>query len=202
MTARSSVIGAVLAGGKSTRMGTEKALLPINSRPMVQYAAETLGRVFEKVIIVGGGREKFGLLKLHIARDIYEECGPLGGIHAALRCAKHRSVFILSCDTPYIPSELVEHIIRFDSPEWTRIAVFEGVLQPLCGLYDASSLNEIEHDLEEGRYSVLKTLQEIEHVEIPITADLPFFALRMFSNVNRPEDYKSLTDPDQGHHNG
>jgi len=202
MTDRSSVLGAVLAGGKSTRMGTDKALLPINGRPMVQFAAETLSTVFSNVIVVGADEEKFGFLNLPIAPDIFEGCGPLGGIHAALTFAKPRSVFVLSCDIPFIPSRLVDYIVRFDSAEGTRIATFEGMLQPLCGLYNSASLTAIEHDLHAGKYSILKTLQNLGHAEIPITPDLPFYAPRMFLNVNRPEDYQTLAISEQGNRHG
>ncbi|MCX6135575.1 MAG: molybdenum cofactor guanylyltransferase [Ignavibacteriales bacterium] len=202
MTKRSDVLGAVLAGGKSTRMGTEKALLPVKGRPMIQYAAETLAKVFAETVIVGGSQDKYGFLKCEIVPDLFEGCGPLGGIHAALHRSKPRAAFVLSCDTPFIPADLIEFLLRAKAPDLTVIATFDGVLQPLCGVYDASSFPEIDRDIEQGKYSVFKTLKNIEHVEIPITPDLPFFTPQLFWNMNRPEDYRILSQPDAGTSHG
>jgi molybdopterin-guanine dinucleotide biosynthesis protein A len=198
MSKRSDVLGAILAGGNSTRMGTEKALLPFKGRPMIQHAADTLSALFSEVVVVGGGKDKYGFLKLEVVPDVFEGCGPLGGIQAALNRAKPLPVFILSCDTPFIPVGLIEYILSFKSAAPTKIAIFDGVLQPLCGLYDSTSLGAIEHDLQEGKYSVLKTILNIDHVDVPITPDLPFFAPQIFWNVNRPEDYRFLSTLSNG----
>ena len=198
MSKRLDVLGAILAGGKSTRMGTEKALLPLNGQPMIQHAAETLSSLFSKVVIVGCAKDTYGFLKLEVVPDLFEGCGPLGGIHAALNRAKPLPVFVLSCDTPFIPVGFVEYLLSFKSAAPTRIPTFDGVLQPLCGLYDSTALGVIEDDLKEGKYSVLKTLPKLIHTVVPITPDLPFFTSQIFWNVNRPEDYRSISDPTTG----
>ena len=195
-------MGAILAGGKSTRMGTEKALLPLKGRPMIQYVADTLAAGFSEVIVVGGDKERFGFLKLEIVPDVFEGCGPLGGIQAALNRAKPLPVFVLSCDTPFIPAEMVDYVMNFKAAAPTKIATFDGVLQPLCGLYDGTSLSAIEDDIHKGKYSVLKTIQKLDHTVVPITPDLPFFNPQMFWNVNRPEDYHSISDPTERNTHG
>lgn len=202
MSKRSDVLGAILAGGKSTRMGTEKAILPLKGRPMIQYVADTLSALFSEVVVVGGENDKYGFLKHEVVPDVFEGCGPLGGIQAALNRAKPLSVFVLSCDTPFIPVGLIEYISSFKSAAPTKIATFDGVLQPLCGLYDSTSIGAIEHDLQGGKYSVLKTILNIEHTVVPITPDLPFFNPQIFWNVNRPEDYRMISDPSIGNPHG
>jgi molybdopterin-guanine dinucleotide biosynthesis protein A len=198
MSKRSDVLGAILAGGKSTRMGTEKALLPFKGQPMIQHVAETLSSLFSKVVVVGGAKDTYGFLKLEVVPDLFEGCGPLGGIQAALNRAKPLPVFVLSCDTPFIPVELIKYLLSFKSAAPTRITIFDGVLQPLCGLYDSTSRGVIEDDLREGKYSVFKTIPKIKHTVVPITPDLPFFTPQIFWNVNRPEDYRSISDPATG----
>ena len=198
MSKRSDVLGAILAGGKSSRMGMEKALLPLKGRPMIQYVVDTLSSRFSEVVIVGGGKDKYSFLELEVVPDVFEGCGPLGGIQAALNRARPLSVFVLSCDTPFIPVELIEYLLSFKSAAPTTIAISNGVLQPLCGLYDSTALGAIEHDLQEGKYSVLKTILNIDHTAVPITPDLPFFTPQMFWNVNRPEDYRLLSTISNG----
>ncbi len=195
MSSRADVLGAILTGGKSTRMGTEKALLPLRDRPMIQYVADTLASLFTEVVVVGGVKDTYGFLKLEVVPDVFRHCGPLGGIHAALNRAKPLPVFVLACDTPFIPVGLVEFMLSFTPAAPTKIATFDGVLQPLCGLYDGTSLGAIEHNLKWGKYSVLKTILKIGHTAVPITPDLPFFTPQIFWNVNRPEDYRMISDP-------
>ncbi len=202
MKKRSDIIGTILAGGKSTRMGTEKALLQVKGRPMIQCVAETLSTVFEEVIVVGGAKNTHRFLHLEVVPDAYEACGPLGGIHAALNRAKPKPVLVLSCDTPFIPAALIEYLLGTKSIKPSKIAAFQDVLQPLCGLYDGTSIRAIEDDLRKGKYSVLKTIQQIDHTVIPITPDLPFFNPQMFLNVNRPEDYQLISDSSAGDHLG
>jgi molybdopterin-guanine dinucleotide biosynthesis protein A len=198
MSKRSDVLAAILAGGKSTRMGTEKALLPFNGRPMIQHIADTLSSRFNEVVVVGGSKDTYGFLELEVVPDVFEGCGPLGGIQAALSRARPLPVFVLSCDTPFIPVELIEYLLSFKSAAPTSIAISDGVLQPLCGLYDSTALGAIEHDLQEGKYSILKTILNIDHTAVPITPDLPFFTPQIFWNVNRPEDYRLLSTISNG----
>jgi molybdopterin-guanine dinucleotide biosynthesis protein A len=175
-------------------MGTEKALLPLKGRPMIQYVADTLTSLFSKVVVVGGSKEKYGFLKIEVVPDVFEGCGPLGGIQAALNSAKPLPVFVLSCDTPFMPPGLIEYILAFQSTAPTKIASVDGMMQPLCGLYDGSALKTIVHDLQGEKYSVLKTIETINHTLVPITPDLPFFTPQIFWNVNRPEDYRLISD--------
>jgi molybdopterin-guanine dinucleotide biosynthesis protein A len=202
MNKRPDVVGAILAGGKSTRMGTEKALLPLRGRPLIQHVAETLSALFREVVVIGGSNDAFRFLKLEVVQDVFRGCGPLGGIQAALNRTKPLPVFVLSCDTPFIPVGLINYILNFSPAAPTKIATFEGVLQPLCGLYDSQSLDAIEHDLQVGKYSVLKTIQKIDHTTVPVTSDLPFFTPQIFWNVNRPEDYHMISGFAAGHSNG
>lgn len=193
MSKRSDFLGAILAGGKSTRMGTEKALLLLEGIPLIQHVARTLTSIFRDVAIIGGDRKKFDFLKLPMIPDVFEGSGPLGGIHAALSHSQPRSIFVLSCDTPFIPSQLVTYVLAFEHSAPTRIVSVDGEPQPLCGLYNPSCLSVMELDLRRGKYSVVKTLQEIEHSIIPITPDLPFYTPHMLRNLNRPKDYHSLS---------
>lgn len=202
MNKHSDVLGAILAGGKSMRMGTEKALLPLKGRPMIQHVADMLSALFTKVIVVGAATDRYSFLNLEILPDVYKRCGPLGGIHAALNRAKPMPVFVLSCDTPFIPPELVEHMLSITSAAPTKIASFEDFLQPLCGIYDSTSIGAIEDDLQAGRHSVFKTILNIDHTVIPITPDLPFYDPDIFRNVNRPEDYRMISDPSTGDTHG
>ena len=193
MNKRSDILGVVLAGGKSTRLGAEKALLPLRGRPMIQIVAETLSTVFADVIIAGGRFDQLGFLGLPVVSDSFPECGPLAGIHAALSHSQARSIFVLSCDTPFIPPELIEYVLDFKSSSPTKITLFEDKLQPLCGLYSAACLPFLRSDLEQGKLSVLKSLLNIDFAPVPISASQAFFTPELFRNINCPEDYQFIS---------
>lgn len=202
MRKRYDIVGAVLAGGKSTRMGSDKALLPVQGRPMIQIVAETLSHVFSDVIVAGGQADQFEYLRLPVIPDLFSGCGPMAGIHAALSYSKPSPIFILSCDTPFIPAELVRYIIDFESDFPTKIAQYDNEVQPLCGLYDASCLPQFQRDLENGKFSVVKSLDTIDFEPVPISPEQAFFNPNIFRNINRPEDYHSIPTLKPGKVNG
>ncbi len=200
MSLRSDITGVVLAGGKSTRMGTEKALLPIGGHPMITYVISTLKKIFTEVIVCGADSVRYEFLGVPIVQDIFPGCGPLAGIHSSLAHSKTQPVFVLSCDTPFVPEELVRYILDFSTSLQTRVAFSEGVLQPLCGLYAQECLPIMETDLRRAKYSIVRTLESIEYAAVSIGPNLSFYKQFIFSNVNRPEDYETISKSIRAHH--
>jgi molybdopterin-guanine dinucleotide biosynthesis protein A len=183
-------------------MGTEKALLPVQGRPMIQIVAETLSHVFTDVIVAGGRVGQFEHLRLPVIPDLFTGSGPMAGIHAALSYSRPRPVFVLSCDTPLIPIALIQHIVEFESHSPSKIAQYDNEVQPLCGLYSTACLPLFRRHLEEGKFSVVKSLDTIDFEAVPISPDQAFFNPNMFRNINRPEDYQSILTLGSGNPNG
>lgn len=198
----SSVVGVVLAGGESRRLGRDKALLPWSGKALLLHPYEVLREVMSEVVVVtvrGRCYEELGLPVIH---DRFEGLGPLAGIHAALEWVRSRPVFVVACDLPYVSVELVEHIAGWSTDQgprpptgdgswthpWARVAVWQGRQQPLCGLYSASCREPLEERLREGRLEAWRFLAEIETTSVPITPDLAFYRSDLLVNVNSPED--------------
>jgi molybdopterin-guanine dinucleotide biosynthesis protein A len=185
----SSIIGVILAGGKSSRMGKDKALLKLDGRPFVWHVAGTLQEVFDRVILVANDSSAYGFLGLETIGDIYQDCGPLGGIHSALVHAGHADVFVSASDTPFVTRELVRHLVGFELNAPARIPSFKQQLHPLCGLYTQNCLPAIVERLESRRLRVVDFVESIHAEVIPISPDLPFYREDLFTNFNTPEDY-------------
>jgi molybdenum cofactor guanylyltransferase len=98
--------GYVLAGGKSTRMGSDKALLGLAGRPLVLHATTKLRRVCAEVSVLGGDAALGRFAPL--VRDLHPGCGPLGGIEAALRSSKYDWNLVLPVDVPFLPTFLLD----------------------------------------------------------------------------------------------
>jgi len=99
------ISGIILAGGKSSRMGTNKAFLQINGVIMIERVARVLTGVCSKVII-SGDEKTYSNLGYRVVPDIYPGCGPLSGIYAGLLATANHYIFISACDTPYQTQQL------------------------------------------------------------------------------------------------
>jgi molybdopterin-guanine dinucleotide biosynthesis protein A len=180
--------GVILAGGKSSRMGENKALLNLDGRPFVAHVASTLQAVFDRVVVVANDDSTYGFLGLEIFGDIYHDCGPLGGIHSALVHANNRDIFVSACDTPFITKDLVNYIIAFESRALAKVPSHNNRVHPLCGLYTQDCVTMIVKRLESRRLRVLDFLEEAQATVIPISPELPFFREELFANFNSPAD--------------
>ncbi len=192
MIDRKGVLGAVLAGGRSARMGQDKSLLRLGGKTLIEHTVLLLRRFFEEVVVVADSPERFGFLGLEIVPDVHKEIGPLGGIHAGLSHARSDLVFFASCDTPLVPPPLVEYLLDCKSPRLTRIPRHLGALQPLFGLYEKRLLPHIEKSIAGKEYRVLAVLGGIEFLPVEITSNLPFYSQDIFSNVNTPDDFAKV----------
>ena len=197
-----SILGAVLAGGHSRRLGRDKALLELDGEPLLLRAARVLGEVFSRVVVVSPAREGYSSLGLELVEDIVPDAGPLGGLHAALVNADGGDVFVLACDHPFVEAPLVRYVADLHTkPEEVgdrsrvvraRVAQWNERLYPLCGLYSAACREPVTDRLSRGELRVHDLLRSIETRAVAITEELPFYHPGALVNLNRPEDLSLL----------
>ena len=189
----SDITAFVLAGGRSTRMGTDKALLPFAGLTLLERALRTASAVAASTVIVGAAEKYAAFGK--VVEDVYTGCGPLGGIHAALSTTQTAWNLILSVDLPRMTSEFLEWLAReaYAAKELIVVPNALGGLQPLCAIYKRNVLAAVEQALNNGDYkighlfSVVPTRQ-IAEGEI-ISAG---FSAEVFRNINTAADYQAL----------
>jgi len=191
MIHRAGVTGAILAGGRSTRMGRNKALLELNGRPFIQHVADTMVAVLPDVVVVADDVAPYCFLGLPVISDIHKGCGPIAGLHAALSHSES-PVFVLSCDTPFVSPDLIRYVIDFPTLVAANIVSFDGGLQPLCGLWSRECLPAIERRIAEGLNSMLGLLEEIRFTAVHVGPELPFHDPWLLKNFNSPEDLSIL----------
>jgi molybdenum cofactor guanylyltransferase len=179
-----SLTGIILAGGKSTRMGTNKALLPIRGRPMIESTAATMRKVFQQVCIIADEGDSYRFLGLPVFPDLLRGCGPLGGIHAGLARSSPRGIFALACDTPFISTDLIRFLLSRRGGQAATVARHAGRIHPLCGIYEQRALPVIEESLRAGMFAVHELLDSLKGSYIDITEDLPFYRADCFDNIN------------------
>src|SRR6266496_3170841 len=96
------ITGIILAGGKSSRMGTNKAFLRLGNKYVIEILADLMKNIFSKMILITNEPALYKFLKIDIYEDIYKNKGPLGGIHSGLVNSQTEKNFVLSCDIPFI----------------------------------------------------------------------------------------------------
>ena len=192
MRKRQNMVGVILAGGESIRMGTDKAMLLLNGLPLIQRIAGILHGVFDKVVIVSDRGNPYRFLNLPVYPDIEKNCGPLGGIHSAFVHEDAQSLFVVGCDTPFISTGLVNYICDFESLDDIKVPTMGGQVHPLCGVYNRRIMLQLEENLRAGLLSVEFLLEKVHPAIIPVTPDLPFYDRNLLTDINNTDDYQNL----------
>lgn len=198
MTAKSAdgprLLGAALAGGGSRRFGTNKALVSLGGKTLVGRATELLAPHVAHVVVVGGNSADPGFSGVEMIPDRAPGLGPLGGLATALRAAEERAldgVFVLACDTPLIPTDLLEELVGLWDGRSALLPESRGPLglEPLCGVYPVA----MGPLVAEATTAVDRSMAALVH-SLPVRR-LSLFRVRaygdpedLFLNVNRPQD--------------
>ncbi len=183
----------ILAGGKSTRMGADKAFVALQGRTLLARALELARSVAGEVRIVGD-RTKFAAFA-PVVEDVFPGCGPLAGIHAALRASLTDLNLMLAVDLPLISPELLQYLVtraRGISATVTAASA-NGGWQPLCAVYRRQFADAAEQALQSGNYKIAPLFQPslTQLVSERELADAGFPA-DIFRNVNTPEELAAL----------
>ena len=172
---------AVLAGGLSTRMGQDKASLPFGGETLLSHQMQKLRALRIDDLMISGWREL--LPNTRLIPDEVPRCGPLGGIHACLKAAKHDAVLFLSVDVPLVPPEALEALLQAHTGGATVLTVGDK-REPLIAVYDRAVLPDVEALLQSNRRAVRFLLDRIPVHEVSFTGDPS-----LLQNCNTPAEY-------------
>lgn len=180
----------ILTGGHSSRMGADKALLSFGDQSLLARALQTASAVAERSCLVGP-KERYAEFG-EVIEDLYRECGPLGGIHAALSFTSTDLNLILSVDMPLMTSEFLSWLVTQaqGAPELIVVPAAAGGLQPLCATYRKAVCEIAGQALQKGDYKVDHLFSQAPTrilTEEEIVAN--GFSPEIFRNVNTPEEY-------------
>jgi molybdenum cofactor guanylyltransferase len=191
-SAANGVSAAILAGGGSTRMGRDKALISIGGIPMIQRILRTLQRVVPTAVVISDRVGDYGFLGVPVHPDVIKDRGPAAGIHSALVHASTDRVLVVPCDMPFLSEELLRHIMCSHDPGDACVLEAGGVRNPLCGLYHRRVLPVIEPEIQDSRHTPQYLLDLLEARTVTITPDLPFFTPHLLANINDEADLRSV----------
>jgi molybdopterin-guanine dinucleotide biosynthesis protein A len=185
-----NVSAAVLAGGRSRRMGKDKAFVEIRGKTMLARVLERLSPLFERIMIVGPASPALEDFEFPVYPDLRPGKGSLGGIHTALHYSPTEEIFCTACDLPFINPAVVSHILRLAGGGWQAVVpVVDGEMEPLCALYSRSMAGAVERDLDAGVRRIKTTLASLRVRVVEAEELLPMDPeLLTFFNINTPAD--------------
>lgn len=178
-------------------MGSDKALLFLGEQTLLQAALQTVSQVTSNVRIVGpmDRYAQFG----DVVEDIYQGCGPLGGIHAALTATATDLNLVLSVDVPRMPPEFLKWLLERAgaASELLTVPDAAGGPQPLCAVYRRAAIEAVTRALQNGEYKIGRLFSQlptrlVSEREIVESG----FSVTIFQNVNTPEEYGALLRDD------
>lgn len=188
MNKKRNITGIILAGGKSSRMGTDKGFVSYKNKPFVQHIIDVVRPLVSEIIIISNNPnyDIFGLKRFH---DIIENAGPLAGIQTGLHFSETENNLVISCDVPLISSELLEVLISEINPTSEVIQLQSGDKKtPLIAMYKKSCESKFSEVLKQGERRVRKALEQCEVKTIIIEKALE----KHTANINTKEDLKEI----------
>lgn len=193
--------GIILAGGRSHRMGTDKALLPLSHAPRHTFLAQlsaTLAPFCDELILVARNQEQAARYRaatatasLHIVTDHLPDFGPLMGIYSGLSATQAAKSLVIAVDMPFAQPSLISLLLARASTTAITIPVVNNVPQVLFAVYPHSLLSQIEANIAQGRRDPrsLLAIAPVEYIdETQLRAVDP--QLRSFININTPQDWR------------
>lgn len=183
----------ILSGGKSSRMGTNKALLKINEKTNIERIADTLKLLFDDIILVTNDPETYQFLGLKMVADHYPNMGPLAGVHAGLMASDYDLNFIVACDMPFVSGELAEVLVNKCSHYDAVIPVINGMQHPLFAVFQKKTAEKVAQSIVDGRLRIRHLLEHLNVLNVT-EKDLQAYngidLERVFFNMNHPNEYE------------
>ena len=188
MKNKDNITGIILAGGKSTRMGSDKGFIEIDGTSFMSRIINVLAPFVKEIIIVSDNPDydSFGSKRVE---DIFKNSGPLAGLYTGLEHSKTEDNLVLSCDVPLINHEVISELIQTCDSEADIVQIeSRGRVMPLVAMYKKRCLGPCLRLLQNGE----RRLRSIQTVAITKTIDLKFEYAPYVRNINTIEELKEI----------
>jgi molybdenum cofactor guanylyltransferase len=180
---------AIMAGGKSSRMGRDKSFVEFEGRPLIASVLAAVENLGAETILISNKPADYAHLGLPMFSDVHPECGPLGGIYTAVHYASHPHTLVVACDMPWLNRELLAYMIGLRQEADVIVPRWEKYPEPLHAIYNKACLPPIEANLQAGQLKITSffgrvRVRFVERGEIEGVGGNG----RCFANLNTPED--------------
>jgi molybdopterin-guanine dinucleotide biosynthesis protein A len=186
------ITGAILAGGKSSRMGQNKALMSLGGHRLIDRVAHVLADIFAELLLVTNTPEIYADLGVPMVNDVFPEKGSLGGIYSAVYHAPTLYCFVVACDMPFLQAAVVRYLVDHIADHDVVIPDVHGEMQPLHAVYSKTCLAPIRQRLDANRLKIIGFLPDVR-VRIVTTGEVLRLdpELHTFQNLNTPAEFQA-----------
>ena len=188
MVDKKNITGIVLAGGKSSRMGSDKGLLTINDKTFVEHVIVAMKPLVDKIIIVSNNKDydQFGYRRVD---DSIKDSGPLAALYSGLKHSETEFNLVLSCDIPMIKTEILKKLVDADLENHEVVQIESNTkTMPLIAMYKKQCMHKCLELLQQGERRLRVAVNELKTKTIIIDAEFDQFV----KNVNTKEDLKTI----------
>ena len=188
------LIAVILAGGRSSRMGRDKALLELNEQKFIDLLVQELSGCC-KVMISAAHQDDYAGYGVPVIADETKGIGPIEGIRQALRSSGSDYVFVCAVDTPFVRKEMIQYLAEFISSDYDAFVFRDGNrIHPHIGIYSRTALPAIEEMIGEKQYRLTELLSRIRTKYVDIGTSC--FDRKVLRNINTPDDYLAILNQD------
>jgi len=193
LPAKYPTTGIILSGGKSTRMGQDKAFLLVDGVPLIHRILSLFRRLFSENLIITNDPAPYRALEAKIFRDLFPNHGALGGLYTGLFFSSFHYSFCVACDMPFLRENVIEFLLgRIDSYN-AIVPRTEDGLQPLHAVYSKDCLEAIARTVQEGKN---KIIDFYPLVKMRVVEENEFLFLdplkESFTNINTPDELDQI----------
>lgn len=183
----------ILAGGKSSRMGTNKAFLKLKGKTFIELQIELLREMFDDIFISAVTSLEYEYLNLPIFKDVYPGKGPLGGIYTSLINSDSFHTFMLACDMPFVGLELIKYLKDLTKEFDVVIPKRERGLEPLHAFYSKNCIDPIKRELDDDNLRITSFFPHVnvKIVELDNLATSASFH-NSIKNLNTRDEYEGI----------
>jgi molybdenum cofactor guanylyltransferase len=189
--------GIILAGGESRRMGTDKAFLQIEGRPMIEQVLAVCKGLFGQCIIVTNTPDRYRSFGVEMVGDVFDFRGSLNGIYSGLLRSPSEYNFIVACDMPLLNSRLIAYMAEIAEGHDVVVPRYGGYLEPLHAVYRRRILPVIEAQIRSNDHRIFDLYA---HVDVRYLTEEEIDRYdpqrRSFKNLNTPAEYKEAVCSD------
>ncbi len=182
----------IMAGGKSLRMGEDKACLKIGSLSAVEFQLQRLRPLFKEIILSTNTPGRFKALDIPAVPDLIHDKGPLGGIYTALTKIENPYLFAIACDMPFVNRELIEYMRERSEGYDVIVPETERGLEPLHAIYSRACIPAIKKQLDANDNG--RVISFFPDVKVRVVTKEEITGIEggddAFLNFNTPEDYQ------------
>lgn len=190
MKENKNITGIILAGGKSSRMGTDKGFVSYNNKPFVEHIIKAMQPLVDDIIIISNNKN-YEIFGFDCYNDLVKNAGPLAGIYTGLKYSKTENNLIVSCDVPLINTEVLQKLTEQtnDSSEVIQLQSKRKNM-PLIAMYKKQCMNIFKEELKQDQRKVKKALEKCDVKTVVVDSDFE----KHTTNINTIKDLEILKD--------